>query len=95
MYIRASGCLLKKIVWVHINSKWSAVILAFIISWSEVMIRGIESPVAFEVGVQWVFPSVAVTRAGVFANLWNKIDKILKIFEQLDYLRNWWVLCQH
>jgi hypothetical protein len=38
--------------------------------------------------------SVAVTRAGVFANLWNKIGKILKIFERLDYLRSWWVLCQ-
>jgi hypothetical protein len=24
-----------------------------------------------------------VTRAGVFANLWNKIGKILKIFERL------------
>jgi hypothetical protein len=38
--------------------------------------------------------SVAVTRAGVFANLWNKIGKILKIFEQLDYLRSRCVLCQ-
>jgi hypothetical protein len=38
-------------------------------------------------------PSVAVTRAGVFANLWNKIGKILKIFERLDYLRGRWVLC--
>jgi hypothetical protein len=38
--------------------------------------------------------SVAVTQAGVFANLWNKIGKILKIFEQLDYLRGRWVLCQ-
>jgi hypothetical protein len=38
--------------------------------------------------------SVAVTRAGVFANLWNKIGKILKIFERLDYLRSRWVLCQ-
>jgi hypothetical protein len=36
--------------------------------------------------------SVAVTRAGVFANLWNKIGKILKIFERLDYLRSRWVL---
>jgi hypothetical protein len=41
-----------------------------------------------------VLISVAVTRAGVFANLWNKIGKILKIFERLDYLRSWWVLCQ-
>jgi hypothetical protein len=39
-------------------------------------------------------PSVAVTQAGVFANLWNKIGKILKIFERLDYLRSQWVLCQ-
>jgi hypothetical protein len=38
--------------------------------------------------------SVAVTRAGVFANLWNKIGKILKIFERLDHLRSQWVLCQ-
>jgi len=55
MYIGASGCLLKKIVWVDIDSKWSAVVLAPIISWSEVSIRGINSPVAFEVGVQRVF----------------------------------------
>ena len=48
-------CLLKIIVWVHINSKWSAVVLASIISWSEVSIRGIESPVAFVVRVQWIF----------------------------------------
>jgi hypothetical protein len=41
-----------------------------------------------------VTSSVAVTRAGVFANLWNKIGKILKIFERLDYLRSRWVLCQ-
>jgi hypothetical protein len=39
-------------------------------------------------------PSVAVTQAGVFANLWNKIGTILKIFERLDYLRSRWVLCQ-
>ena len=55
MYVGASGCLLKKIVWVDIDSKWSAVVLASIISWSEVSIRGINSPVAFEVGVQRVF----------------------------------------
>jgi hypothetical protein len=55
MYVAASSCLLKKIVWVHINSKWSAVVLASIISQSKVLIGGIESPVAFEVRVQLVF----------------------------------------
>jgi hypothetical protein len=43
---------------------------------------------------QMVWLSVAVTRAGVFADLWNKIGKIPKIFERLDYLRSQWVLCQ-
>ena len=55
MDVGTSSCLLKKIVGVDINSKWSAVILASIISWSEVLIRGIEIPIAFEVEVQWVF----------------------------------------
>lgn len=55
MDVGTSSCLLKKIVGVNINSKWSAVILASIISWSEVLIRGIEIPIAFEVEVQWVF----------------------------------------
>ena len=55
MQLPTYSCLLKKAVGVHIDSKQSAVVLASIISWSEVLIRGIESPVAFEVGEQWVF----------------------------------------
>ena len=55
MQLPTYSCLLKKAVGVHIDSKWSAVVLASIISWSEVSIRGIESPVAFEVGEQRVF----------------------------------------
>ena len=39
-------------------------------------------------------PSVAAARAGVFAILVNKFLKIMKIFQQLDHLRSWWVLCQ-
>ena len=38
--------------------------------------------------------SVAAARAGVFAILVNKFLKIITIFQQLDHLRSWWVLCQ-
>jgi hypothetical protein len=32
--------------------------------------------------------SVAAAKAGVFANLVNKICKIMRIFQQLDHLKN-------
>ena len=39
--------------------------------------------------------SVVVALSWHFAILVNKTCKIIKIFEQLDNLRNQWVLCQH
>jgi hypothetical protein len=39
--------------------------------------------------------SVVAALSWCFAILVNKFCKIMKIFEQLDYLRNRWVLCQH
>ena len=39
--------------------------------------------------------SVVAALSWHFAILVNKICKIIKIFEQLDNLRNQWVLCQH
>ena len=40
-------------------------------------------------------PSVAAAPSWHFAILINKLGKILKIFEQLDHIQSWWVLCQH
>ena len=39
--------------------------------------------------------SVAAAPSWHFAILVNKFCKIMKLFEQLDHLRSWWVLCQH
>jgi hypothetical protein len=39
--------------------------------------------------------SVVDALSWCFAILVNKFHKIIRIFKQLDHLRNWWVLCQH
>ena len=41
------------------------------------------------------FCSVAAAQSWCFAIFVNKFCKIMKIFEKLDHLKSWWVLCQH
>ena len=55
MDIGTSSCLQKKAVWVNFISQKYALVVAFIVSWCEVSIRGVEIPVAFEVRVHWAF----------------------------------------
>ena len=55
MDIGTSSCLQKNAVWVNFISQKYALVVTFIVSWCEVSIRGVESPVAFEVGVHWAF----------------------------------------
>ena len=39
--------------------------------------------------------SVAAAWSWCFAIFVNKFCKIMKVFEKLDHLKSWWVLCQH
>lgn len=63
MDVGASGGLQKKTVRVHVNSQWNTVVVASIVSWCEVSIGGVESPVTFEVGVRWVFFELVADRS--------------------------------
>jgi hypothetical protein len=63
MDVGTSSCLQKKTVWVNFDSQWYNVVVDSIISWCEVSIRGVESPVAFEVGVHWVFFELVADRS--------------------------------
>ena len=45
--------------------------------------------------VMQFYGSVAAAQSWCFAIFVNKFCKIMKIFEKLDHLKSWWVLCQH
>ena len=42
-----------------------------------------------------VYSSVVAAQSWCFAIFVNKFCKIMKVFEKLDHLKSWWVLCQH
>jgi len=75
MDIGTSGCLQKKSVWIDFDSQWEdAVLFALIVSWCEVSIGSVESPVAIEVGVGRVFFELVPNSSLEYSLDFSKVD---------------------